>query len=158
MFRELVRKKQALSEEECLKVLKKETRGVLSVNGDDGYPYGIPLNHYYCEEDGKLYFHGGKTGHRVDAVKQNDKVSYCVFEPGARKDGEWWLTVRSVVIFGRMELIEDRETTYEISRKLSYKFTEDESYIADEIKKSGPGTLLMALVPEHMTGKLVTEK
>jgi hypothetical protein len=62
-----------------------------------------------------------------------------------------------VIVFGRIELIEDRETVYEISRQLSYKFTNDEAYIAHEIEKSGPGTLLLVLTPEHMTGKLVKE-
>lgn len=46
MFREMARKKQLISEEECIELLKKEPRGVLSVLGDDDYPYGMPLNHY----------------------------------------------------------------------------------------------------------------
>ena len=37
-FRDVARVKQALSEEECLDILRKEVRGVLSVNGDNGYP------------------------------------------------------------------------------------------------------------------------
>ena len=157
MFREMVRKKQQLSEEECIEILRQEPRGVLSVLGDDDYPYGIPMNHYYCEEDGKLYFHGGKRGHKIDAVRRHDKVSYCVYDQGFRRDGEWALNIRSVIVFGRIEIVEDMETTVRISRLLSYKFTDDEEYIEREIKNSGPGTLLLALVPEHMTGKLVNE-
>ncbi|MBQ6376256.1 MAG: pyridoxamine 5'-phosphate oxidase family protein [Lachnospiraceae bacterium] len=157
MFREMLRLKQQLSDEECLEVLKKELRGVLSVMGDDGYPYGMPLNHYYCEEDGKIYFHGGRKGHKIDAMKRHDKASFCVYDQGFRKDGEWALNIRSVIVFGRIEFVEDREKTYKISRLLSYKFTDDENYIEQELKNSGPGTLLFALVPEHMTGKLVNE-
>jgi nitroimidazol reductase NimA-like FMN-containing flavoprotein (pyridoxamine 5'-phosphate oxidase superfamily) len=149
--------KQQLPEEDCVKILKEGKRGVLAVLGEDGYPYGVPVNHYYCEQDGKLYFHGGKQGHRIDAVRQHDKVSFCVYDQGWREDGDWALHIRSVIVFGRIELIEDRETVYEISRQLSYKFTKDEAYIAHEIEKSGPGTLLLALTPEHMTGKLVKE-
>ena len=63
MFREMLRKKQLLTQEECLAILKNEPRGVLSVLGDDGYPYGMPMNHFYCEADGKIYFHGGRKGH-----------------------------------------------------------------------------------------------
>ena len=157
MFREMLRKKQQLTDAECIEILKNEPRGVLSMLGDDGYPYGVPINHYYCEADGKLYFHGGKKGHRIDAVRQHDKVSFCVYDQGWREDGDWALHIRSVIVFGRIELIEDRETVYEISRQLSYKFTNDEAYIAHEIEKSGPGTLLLALTPEHVTGKLVKE-
>ena len=157
MFREMLRKKQQLTQEECLAILKKEPRGVLSVLGDDGYPYGMPMNHFYCEQDGKLYFHGAKSGHKIDAMKRHDKASFCVYDQGARREDEWFLRIRSVIVYGRIEFIEDRAKTYEISRLLSYKFTSDKAYIEEEIRRSGPGTLLFALVPEHMTGKLVKE-
>ena len=157
MFREMLRKKQQLTQEACIEILKKEPRGVLSVLGDDGYPYGMPMNHYYCEEDGNIYFHSGKNGHRVDAVKHCDKASFCVYDGGFRREGEWALNISSVIVFGRIELIEDQEKIYKIARLLSYKFTNDEKYIEHEIQKSGPGTMMFALVPEHMTGKLVKE-
>ena len=57
-----------LSEAECIDILKSTKRSVLSVIGDDGYPYGMPINHYYNEEDGKIYFHGAKAGHKIDAI------------------------------------------------------------------------------------------
>ncbi len=157
MFREMLRIRQQLSEEECIRILQREPRGVLSVLGDDGYPYGMPMNHYYCEADGRLYFHGGMTGHKIDAIRRCDKASFCVYDQGERREGEWFLRIRSVIVFGRIELIEDREKTYAISRLLSYKFTKDESYIENEILHAGPRTLLLALTPEHMTGKLVKE-
>ena len=157
MFREMLRKKQQLTQEACIEILKKEPRGVLSVLGDDGYPYGMPMNHYYCEEDGNIYFHSGKNGHRVDALKHCDKASFCVYDGGFRRKGEWALNINSVIVFGRIELIEDQEQIYKIARLLSYKFTNDEEYIEREIQKSGPGTMMFALVPEHMTGKLVKE-
>lgn len=157
MFREMLRKKQQLSREECIEILKEEPRGVLSVLGDDDYPYGMPVNQYYCEEDGKLYFHSGKKGHKIDAMRRHDKASFCVYDSGYRREGEWALNIRSVIVFGRIEIIEDREKIYEISRELSYKFTSDSEYIEREIRQSGPGTFMFALVPEHITGKLVNE-
>lgn len=157
MFREMLRFKQQLPAGECLEILKRQPRGVLSVLGDDDYPYGMPINHYYCEEDGKLYFHGGKKGHKIDAIRRHDKVSFCVYDEGFRREGEWALNIRSVIVFGRVEIVEDREKVYEISRRLSRKFTGDEAYIEREIRSSGPGTLMFALTPEHITGKLVNE-
>ena len=157
MFREMLRKKQQLTQEACIEILKKEPRGVLSVLGDDGYPYGMPMNHYYWEEDGNIYFHSGKNGHRVDALKHCDKASFCVYDGGFRREGEWAMNISSVIVFGRIEMIEDQEKIYKIARLLSYKFTNDEKYIEHEIQKSGPGTMMFALVPEHMTGKLVKE-
>ena len=157
MFREMLRGKQRLPKEECIEILMREKRGVLSLLGDDGYPYGIPINHFYCEEDGKLYFHSGKKGHKIDAIRRCEKSSFCVYDRGFRREGEWALNIRSVIVFGRIEILEDRERIYDIARRLSRKFTDDEEYIEREIRNSGPGTLMFALAPEHMTGKLVNE-
>ena len=115
------------------------------------------MNHYYCEEDGKLYFHGGKIGHKIDALKAHDKVSYCVYDEGYQKEGEWAKNVKCVILFGRAEFVEDTEKAMEISRQLSYKFTSDTAYIEKEVAQSGPATLCFAICPEHMTGKLVNE-
>lgn len=157
MFRELIRKNKRIDNTECVKLLVSSTRGVLSVNGDDGYPYGTPMNHYYCEDDGCIYFHCGKVGHRLDAIRRSDKVSFCVFDEGFRRDGEWALNVKSVIVFGRISIIDDMEQIVDIARKLSYKFTKDEKYISDEIERFAKATLLLKLTPEHICGKLVTE-
>ncbi|MBQ8959937.1 MAG: pyridoxamine 5'-phosphate oxidase family protein [Ruminococcus sp.] len=157
MFREVARKKQALSREECIALLKNEPRGVLSVLGDDGYPYGLPIDHWYCEEDGKLYFHSGSSGHKIDAMRACDKASYCVYDKGFRREGEWALNIRSAVVFGRIRIIEDHQEAIEICRKLSYKYTSDSEYIESEIIRAGARVLVFALEPEHITGKLVNE-
>lgn len=157
MFRDMKRAHQRLSDADCIAILKQEPRGVLSVLGDDGYPYGLPINFWYCEEDGKLYFHSGKTGHKIDAIKNCDKVSFCVYDQGFRKEGDWALTIRSVILFGRVEMIQDYETAMKVSRQLSYKYTSDAAYIEHEIVHFGPEVLCFALVPEHMTGKTVHE-
>lgn len=156
-FRPMLRRKQALAPEECIELLIREPRGVLSVLGDGGYPYGMPMNHYYCPEDGKLYFHGGMRGHKIDALRACDKASFCVWDGGFRREGEWALNIRSVIVFGRVAFIEDRARIYEISRLLSRKFTDDEAYIEDEVRRAGPRTLLFSLTPEHIAGKLVNE-
>ena len=158
MFRPMVRFKQQISEEECIRVLKEQKRGVLSMIGDDGYPYGVPINHWYCEEDGKLYFHGGMKGHRIDAVERCDKVSFCVYDEGYKKEGEWALNINSVIVFGRVEFIEDYDRVVEISRALSLQFTQDEAYIEDEIRGHARRTLVCAVTIEHMTGKTVNER
>ena len=157
MFREIKRFKQALSQEECVEILQNEVRGVLSVLGDEDYPYGMPINHWYNPEDGKIYFHGGKRGHKIDAMRNHGKVSFCVYDKGFVRDGEWALNFRSVIVFGSIEFIEDEEAVYSISSELSRKFTNDEAYIKQELERSGPATLLFAIKPEHITGKLVNE-
>lgn len=157
MFREIARKKQQLSREESIEILKAELRGVLSVNGDDGYPYGMPMDHWYCEADGCLYFHSGKKGHRLDSMNRCSKASYCVYDQGYRNEGEWALNIKSVIIFGRLEIIQDFDRAMDITRQLSLKYTDDIDYINWEIQQSGKNTLVFRLIPEHITGKLVNE-
>ena len=157
MFREVARKKQSLTSEQTSKILKSEKRGVLSVCGDNGYPYGLPMNFWYNEENGYIYFHSGKNGHKNDAVTSDNRVSFCVYDEGFRKDGEWALNISSVIVFGRIYVVEDSEKSVEIYRKLSLKFTSDISYITSEIEKFANATLCYELRPEHITGKIVNE-
>ncbi len=157
MFRELIRQKQRLTDNDCISILKSEKRGVLSVNGDNGYPYGSPINHYYNEDDGKIYFHCGKVGHRLDSLKNDDKVSFCVYDSGYRKEGQWQFNVKSVIVFGRIEIVDDKDRIVDIATKLSHKFTQDDAYIQDEIKNHAHRTLLLVLTPEHICGKTVEE-
>lgn len=157
MFRELICKNKQLSMEECTAILKNEKRGVLSVLGDNDYPYGMPMNHFYNEEDGKLYFHCGRLGHRLDALKRHDKASFCVYDQGYRKEGDWALTIQSVIVFGKVAVIDDMDTIVDITTRLSHKFTQDDVYIQQEIRQSGRATLLLQLTPEHICGKVVTE-
>ena len=157
MFREMRRFKQQISEEECIRILKEQPRGVLSMIGDDGYPYGIPLDHWYSEEDGKLYFHCAKVGHKIDAIHACDKVSYCVMDEGYRKEGEWALNINSVVVFGRMHAVEDEEKKRQICTNITRKFTDDEDYLQKALTNSFPRVHCLALSIEHMSGKLVNE-
>ena len=80
MFRPMRRFKQQLTQEECVEILNTEVRGVLSVLGDDDYPYGIPIDFYYNQQENKIYFHGAKEGHKIDSIKKHNKVSFCVYD------------------------------------------------------------------------------
>ena len=157
MFRQMTRANQQLSSEECVEILKTQPRGVLSVLGDDDYPYGMPMNHWYSERDGKLYFHSGMHGHRPDAMKKHDKASFCVYDQGYRKEGEWSLRIRSVIVFGRLRVVDDPEIALDFIRCMSAKFTDDTEYVEREIAQAMDHTLIFALEPEHITGKLVNE-
>ncbi len=157
MFRELVRKNKKLSMEECVHILKTMKRGVLSVNGHNRYPYGMPMNHWYNEEDGKIYFHCGAAGHRLDALKKDSKVSFCTYDEGVRNPGEWALTIKSVIVFGKIEIVDELDRIVDITTKLSHKFTQDEEYIQAEIAQHAHRTLLLVLTPEHICGKVVQE-
>jgi len=158
MFRELTRKSKEIPAEQCTRILCEEKRGVLSVLGDDGYPYGMPMNHVYDEESGCLWFHCGRQeSHRADAIRRCDKVSFCVTDSGRRREGEWALDFCSVIVFGRAEILDDPARIKEISEKLCRKFTDDEAYIRREIEAFAHETWLIRLTPEHICGKRITE-
>ena len=157
MFRKLAKANKAISEERCIELLKNQKRGVLSVLGDDDYPYGMPLNHYYDEETGKIYFHSGNYGHRKAAVEKHDKVSYCILSDPQEVEGTFGLDLQSVIVFGRMKVVTDMDMVKDICRKLCLKFTQDMEWIEREIEADAKATILLELTPEHMCGKFVNE-
>lgn len=157
MFRTMRRKKQALPMETCIRILQEEPRGVLSVLGDDGYPYGMPMNFWYDPQSGHLFFHGSKQGHKIDAIRRCDKVSFCVYDQGYRREGEWALNIQSVILFGRIREVTDYDRAMEAARNLGLKYTDDTAYVDKEVRLSGPNVLCLELIPESITGKLVNE-
>ena len=154
-FRAMRRRAQQQSDEVAIEVLKNAKRGVLSVIGDDGWPYGIYLNHH-CE-NGKLYFHGAKEGHKIDALRRDSRVSFTVIDGGVKDEGGWAYTFLSVVVFGRVEFVEDQNEAVEICRQLARRFNPSEEDIENEIKRAAAHVQVFALVPEHITCKRVHE-
>lgn len=157
MFREMRRKKQQLPLEDCIALLKNEPRGVLSVLGDAGYPYGVPMDFWYNEANGCLYFHCARQGHKLDAVKAWEKASFCVIDQGTRQGGDWPLHFQSVIVFGRIHLVEDEAEALAAVRRLGEKFTSDAAYLDDEITRARSRLQCLVLIPEHITGKSVKE-
>ncbi len=159
MFRKMRRFKQQLSEEKCIEILTEAPRGVLALLGDDDYPYTVPLDHFY--EDGKLYFHCAKQGHKLDAIKNSDKCSYCVIDNGVpdadTSDGQFYF-FNSVIVFGRIRQLEDQEEIIRQVRKLAHKYYTNADTVEEDIRETGPHTAMLELTIEHMTGKHVHEK
>lgn len=157
-FREMRRLKQKLSEEECIKLLITGRRGVLAVSGEDDYPYALPINFLYDEGNRKIYFHGAKAGHKIDALRRNNKVSFCVYDEGEYVEGDWAPYVKSVIIFGRIRLIEDPGETVERVRELGLKYYPAPEAVEEEILKSAERVQMLELSIDHMSGKRVHEK
>lgn len=158
MFRRMRRLKQEVSQEDCRQILKTEKRGVLSVIGDNGYPYGVPVNFYFDEKDEKVYFHCAKEGHKIDAIKNCNKVCFTVWNNGYKKDGDWAWNVTSVIAMGHAEFINDRNTINEKLRKLALKYYPTEAEVDRGMSTDLNRVQLIALNIEHLSGKLVNEK
>lgn len=162
MFREMRRKKQLLTMEETEAIFKRGTSGVLAVEGDGGYPYTVPLSYFYA--DSKIYFHSAKSGHKVDAIKKNDKASFCVVDQDEIVPEKFTTYFRSAVAFGRVRILEDREDIISALNKLGIKYSPNESdeRRMAEIEGDMDNMYMMEFSIEHMTGKeaieLVKEK
>lgn len=158
MFRPMRRKTRAISDEAAKALLLNEKRGILAVNGDDGYPFALPVNYFYDMENGKIYFHGAKVGHKVDSLKKSDKVCFTVYGNSQYKEGEWAPYTQSTIVFGRCHLIDDAARTEAEVRRLAEKYYPDKSEIDGEMERSIRGVQLYEITIEHLTGKQVQEK
>ena len=140
-FRRMRRFKQEITESECIDILKKAPRGILAFHGENGYPYAIPLNQLYNEEDGR-----------------SNQVCFTAMDEGYRKEGDWALTIRSVVCLGRIETVQDRGRALDICRKLALKFYPTAEAAEEEVAKSGEKANVLVMTIDRMTGKRVHEK
>lgn len=156
-FREMRRKTQQIAEAECIDILERNTSGVLAVLGDNGYPYGVPLSYIY--HDNKLYFHCAKSGHKLDAVKGDDKVSFCVIDQDFVVPQEYTTYFRSVIVFGRAKIVDHHEEMYSAIKRLARKYSPDysEEKLNAAIKREISTMCMVKIEVEHITGKEAIE-
>ena len=156
MFREMRRKKQVLSLEENIQVLNRGTSGVLAVSGDDGYPYAVPLSYVY--HDNKIFFHCAKTGHKLDAIARNEKVSFCVVDKDQVVPEKYTTHFRSVVVFGKARILDNEDEKRNALEILAARYSPDhEQGRLQEIEKGLSLVCMIELTIEHMTGKEAVE-
>mgnify|MGYP000768442293 FL=1 len=153
MFREMRRKKQALPPEECAAVLRRGTSGVLALDGDCGYPYAVPISYVYDGE--KLYFHSARTGHKLDAIRHNPKASFCVIDQDQVVPEEYTTYFRSVVVFGRMRVLEDEQEKRDAIEKLAIKYAPKDSpeNRRRAIDREWEPLCMLEMTVEHLSGK-----
>lgn len=152
MFREMRRFRQSLSKEKCEEILKRCTSGTLALSGDNGYPYAVPLSYFY--EDGKLYFHCAKEGHKIDAVRNCSKASFCVIKKDNVIPEKFTTAYRSVIAFGQVRIIEDTDEIRRAIVRLSDKYSPNMDAARDkEISEFFSRLCILEFTVEHMTGK-----
>ncbi len=155
-FRPMRRNRQQLSSEECERILGRCTSGVLALTGDGGYPYAVPLSYVYA--DGAIIFHSAVEGHKVDAIRRDNRCSFCVIEQDEIKPAEFTTYFRSVIVFGRIHILEDTDEKLQALRLLGRRYSpNDEPGLQHEIDKSLDHVLLLRLDIKHLSGKQAIE-
>ena len=155
-FRAMRRKRQQLTEEKSIGILQKSTAGTLALLGDNGYPYAVPISYVYA--DGKLYFHSALSGHKIDAIRNCDKASFCVIDQDEVHPEKYTTYFRSVIAFGRIHIIEDAQEKLETARLLGDRYNPNqEEALQKELEKGLSRMVMIRFDIEHLTGKEAIE-
>ncbi len=158
MFRPIRRKNKERDASVASNLLKNSRIGVLSVNGDNGYPYAVPINFYFDEDENKIYFHGAKSGHKFDSLSKDSKVCFTVYGEEKVKAEEWAPFVESVVVFGKCKMLEYGDEALKKLRIVASKYYPEEELIAREITSSAKACQVFEIEIEHMSAKEIQEK
>lgn len=158
MFRSVRKRANEITLEAAKELLTTARRGVLSLNGDDGYPYAIPINYLYDETNQKIYFHGARVGYKIDILKQSDKICFTVYGNEQIKEEVWAPYVQSTIVFGRCYLIEAAERSMEVLKRFAMKYYPNEAMVIEQIGMSGKATQMFEISIEHISGKEVQER
>jgi len=152
MFREMRRKNQLLSKNDTATILETCTCGVLGVTGDYGYPYTVPLSFVF--KDNKIFFHCAKEGHKIDSIKKNDKVTFCVIERDEVMQKTFTTHYRSVSVFGRARVLSNKSEIQSALESLVEKYSPDyKEEGQQEIQRALNNVCLVEIKIEHITGK-----
>lgn len=150
------RKRQQLPLEECRKILRKATSGVLAVSGDGGYPYAVPLSYVYV--DSKLYFHCAQSGHKLDAIRRDRRASFCVIDQDQVMPERYTTYFRSVIVFGKARVLENLNEKRAAIELLAEKYSPEQGEgRRQEIEGSFDRLCMIELTVEHLTGKEAIE-
>lgn len=157
MFKEMRRKRQLLTDEESCSILKKGTSGVLALSLNDDYPYAVPISYVFDGE--KIYFHCAKSGHKLDIIKENDKSSFCVIDQDLVVPEKYTTYYRSVIVFGRIHIIEGENEKRKAIEKLAIKYAPLESEFSrnNEIDSSWRALCMLEMTIDYMSGKEAKE-
>lgn len=153
MFRKMrLEKDNQIPSEQAVELLKACTYGTLAVEGDDSYPYAVPVNYVY--KDNKLYFHGAPEGQKLDGIKKNEKVSFCVVSKADILPEAFNCLFLSTIAFGKARVISDNAEKKAalglFLDKYSANFIDKGN---DYIKAAFDDVCVIEMSIEHLTGK-----
>ncbi len=152
MFPSMRRFAQQTAPAEAERMLAACDYGVLSLMGENGYPYGVPVNYVYA--NGRIYFHCAVEGHKLRALSKESRVCFTVVEKSGTVPAMLSTAYASVCVFGHAAVVRDEEERMDVLAAICARLApgypeEGRSSIAND----GPRTVIVRVTPEHITGK-----
>ena len=152
MYKDMRRSSRAIGQEEIMETIRAAEFGVLSTTGEDGVPYGTPINFTY--DNGVMYFHCASEGHKLDNIRYNNSACFTVVDSVELMASSFTTKYRSVVAFGKLYIVEDVEEKRKAMVSIIEKFSSD--FIEKgliHIEKAFDRVTVLRMDIEHMTGK-----
>lgn len=150
-MRKMRRQDRAVSNEEAVELLKRCQYGILSTVDADGQPYGVPLSYVY--HNNSIYFHCAPVGHKLDNIRGNGQVSFCVVGDVETVPEKLTSKYESVILFGRASEVngEEKEAAFlAMVEKYADRFLDEGK---DCIKHTNDKAKVIKISIEHMSGK-----
>lgn len=150
-FRPMRRAARKTEQKDAEAFLTHTPYGVLSVTGDGGYPYAVPLNFVYA--DGCIYFHCAKTGHKIDAIQKDNRVCFCAVSHEEVIPSEYTTHYESVTAFGRAHIVKDEAEKHRAAVRLCEKYACPQAGIEAEYERFLNALCIVKIEIEHLSGK-----
>jgi len=151
------KKEREITDRSEIDAILTKTRTVRVAFAVENEPYIVPLSHGFDADAGALYFHSAVEGRKVDCIEANPRVCFEVEGESTVKEGDdracsWGLLYESVIGYGTIRLLEDRE---ERERALRCIMRQQSDRDADWsfVDKVLEVTRVWALKIESVTGK-----
>jgi len=120
-----------------------------------GQPYVVPV--FYVYHKGRILIHTSGSGKKIETITKNPAVCFEIDE-----SSEDERNLKSVIVFGKASIIQNREEKLEALRALVEKHREyhksreelvhvlyDEEYYADCVERAA----IIAVTPTQITGR-----
>jgi len=153
----LRRADRAMTRERSLETLAAGFSGRLATVGADGYPYCIPL--LYIWMDGELHLHTTSArGHLRSNVELDSRVCFEIDEPDdvfdyGRFECDSGLAYRSVVLFGKIRIVENKAHKQRFCEALMSKYGKPDNIRPKNFFPRIDAITVYAVTVERITGK-----
>jgi len=151
MFKEMRKSQREIFGEDIKLILENGEYGVLATSGENGYPYATPVSYVYINN--AIYFHCAVEGNKLENIRYNNKVSFCVVGKTQVLPEQFSTEYESVIIFGHASETsgdEKKDALIAIADKYSPDFKKEGlAYIDRAINK----TCVVKIEIDKITGK-----